>query len=215
MNKKGGENRERLAKKVYPSEMLDEIDILRLTDSEVAVNEMAAHEFFHPVGVTQEGEDALGKVREHFEESKSTLGGLLVQTQKKGQAFKTQALATLMHSAPRYLTFDGKSSYQGYANITRVSLAIAEKLGIISYDDSSGFQLDLVSQRKIDPFWEEIAKYIKWCTDAYRDEVFTHLGNKEWEERINQQRQKYKEELEQWTKLGSAGVEIKKRLASS
>lgn len=218
-------NRERLAKKVYPPEILEQINALRFNDSEVFINEMAAHEFFHPVGVTKEGEDALGKVREHFEEAKSTFGGLLVQGQEKGLEFQKRALATLLHSAPRYLGLDGNSTNQGYANKSCVDLTAAEKLGIISYEEGSGFKLN-INNDNIRLFWLEMARYVKWCTDAYNDEVFFHLEDQTWEERINQQRQRYKKELDEWTGIkrvegkqriynGQVINEIKKRLKSS
>jgi len=222
--KRSAPNRERLAKKIYPPEILQQINNLRLSDPEVFTNEMAAHEFFHPVGVTKKGEDALGKVREHFEEAKSTFGGLLVQGQEKGLEFQKKALATLLHSAPRYLSLDGNSSNQGYANKSRVDLTAAEKLGIISYEESSGFKLN-INDDNTRLFWLEMARYVKWCTGAYKDEVFSHLGDQTWEERINQQRQRYKKELDEWIGIkqveGEQRVynqvinEIKKRLKSS
>ena len=217
--KNSSPNRERLAKKVYSQKTLQEINELRLNDSEVFVEEMAAHEFFHPVGVTKKGEDALGKVREHFEEAKSTLGGLLVQGQEKGIDFQKKALATLLHSAPRYLSVDGNSSNQGYANISRIALTAAEKLGIISYEESE-FKLN-INGNNVNLFWKEIARYINWCTDAYRDEVFSHLGEQNWEGQIDQVRQKYKVELDEWVGKENNGIdnkvisEMKKHLKSS
>ena len=171
---KGFALREQYARKGYPDDIEYMLRMFRFTPLEVATIEMEGHERFHPVGVT-DGEDNLGKLKNFFEEAKATFGAMLVQVQTYDTPiFSARAVASLLYPAPRYLMLDGNPTHQGYANESRIAASIAERVGILTYNESTdSLNLDLYDEQKIKSFWMEVEKFVDWCFRAYRlaDEV--------------------------------------------
>lgn len=166
--RKGMALRERYAKNVYhPQEIEEQLRALKFTLEEQSVNEMEAHEFFHPAGVTREGLNRLGKMANLFEEWKATFGGMHAQVQERESEFAKRALATLLYAAAAYMRLDGNYRMQGYANIARTVLTLSDSLKIFTYDESGGWSLDMDNEAKIRSFWMQVGSYVDWCTSAY------------------------------------------------
>ncbi|MBI3379388.1 hypothetical protein HY029_01375 [Candidatus Gottesmanbacteria bacterium] len=165
---RGEAKRETEALKVFTPEILERLHQLKLTVLEKASGEIAAHEYTHPVGVTQKGENRLGKLAVLIDETKSTLGGMLAQVKKHNdKEFSKRLLASCLYFSPRYLTRDGNSSHQGYGNIARIVLGIAEHEKVLTLDMHNNLVLDIEDPIKINRFWSRVESFITWAVDAY------------------------------------------------